>query len=461
MALSHDVQFWRLARIAKTTGRRRVHGVRWVVAGKSFSKWFEYEAQADSYRSKLIGTARAGEGFDTDTGLPESSSREQRALTWFDLACRYVDLKWPHAATKSRTSSADALATVTPVLVTSSRGMPDAVQLREVLYGWAFHKTHRESVQLRGEQAAALAWVRSHSLTVAALDEKDRRSQLIRRALDALALTMDGRPAAATTIARKRAVFHGVLSYAVELDILPANPLGKVARKAPEVAEEIDRRVVARPRQVRQLLAVVEQLRPELTAFFGCLYYASMRPSEAVSLREADCVSLPDAGWGLLMVTGSAPRTGSRWTDSGKPHDERHLKHRARKTTRPVPLPPELVTLLRTHIKKHGAAPYGRLFNGARGAMLSESSYGRIWQQARVRALTPAQAASPLVGRPYDLRHSGVTLSLNAGVPAPEVARRAGHSVAVLLRVYAGCIDGQDQLWNARIDDALRDQEAP
>ena len=50
-----------------------------------------------------------------------------------------------------------------------------------------------------------------------------------------------------------------------------------------------------------------------------------------------------------------------------------------------------------------------------------------------------------------------MTLSLNAGVPAPEVARRAGHGVAVLLRVYAGCIDGHDQLWNARIDDALRD----
>jgi hypothetical protein len=30
----------------------------------------------------------------------------------------------------------------------------------------------------------------------------------------------------------------------------------------------------------------------------------------------------------------------------------------------------------------------------------------------------------------------------------------------VLLRVYAGCIDGQDQLWNVRIDNALRDEES-
>ena len=61
---------------------------------------------------------------------------------------------------------------------------------------------------------------------------------------------MDGTPAA-TTIARKRAVFYSVLNYGVELDILPANPIGKVTWKAPEVAEEIDRRVVARPQQVR------------------------------------------------------------------------------------------------------------------------------------------------------------------------------------------------------------------
>ena len=166
-------------------------------------------------------------------------------------------------------------------------------------------------MQLRGEQAAALAWVRSHSLPVTALDEKDRRSQLIRRALDALALAMDGRPAAATTIARKRVVSHGVLGYAVELDILPANPLGKVTGKASEVAEEVDRRVAAGPRQVRRLLAVVEQLRPELAAFFGCLCYVGIRPSEAVSLHQADYVSLPDSGWGLLMLTGSAPRANS------------------------------------------------------------------------------------------------------------------------------------------------------
>ena len=48
-----------------------------------------------------------------------------------------------------------------------------------------------------------------------------------------------------------------------------------------------------------------------------------------------------------------------------------------------------------------------------------------------------------------------MSLWLNSGVPATEVARRAGHSVAVLLKVYAHCIDGQADTANKRIADAL------
>ena len=73
--------------------------------------------------------------------------------------------------------------------------------------------------------------------------------------------------------------------------------------------------------------------------------------------------------------------------------------------------------------------------------------------------LTPAQHASPLAARRYDLRHAGVSLALNAGVPATEVARRAGHSVAVLLKIYAHCIDGQADAANKRIADALGSED--
>ncbi len=227
MGFSHDVQFWKLAHLPKKKGRKRSHGVRWVVAGKLFSKWLEYDAQADSFRSLLIQAARKGEGFDTATGLPESLAREQQAITWFDLACRFVDLKWARSAGKTRRGIADALATVTSAMVTTSR-VPEPKTLRAVLYRWAFHTAHREAITLDAEQAAALAWVCDNSVKVVKLEEKDQRAGIIRHALDTLALTMDGRPAAATTVARKRAVFYGALNYAVELDILVANPIDKV-----------------------------------------------------------------------------------------------------------------------------------------------------------------------------------------------------------------------------------------
>jgi hypothetical protein len=52
-----------------------------------------------------------------------------------------------------------------------------------------------------------------------------------------------------------------------------------------------------------------------------------------------------------------------------------------------------------------------------------------------------------------------VSLWLNSGVPATEVARRAGHGVAVLLKIYAHCIDGQADAANQRITDALGTQD--
>ena len=82
-------------------------------------------------------------------------------------------------------------------------------------------------------------------------------------------------------------------------------------------------------------------------------------------------------------------------------------------------------------------------------------TYNRLWDRARQAALTPEQYASPLAARPYDLRHAAVSTWLNGGVPAVQVAELAGHSVAVLLRIYAKCLDGQEATAVQRIEDAL------
>ena len=97
--------------------------------------------------------------------------------------------------------------------------------------------------------------------------------------------------------------------------------------------------------------------------------------------------------------------------------------------------------------------------NRAGYGRIRESVYTRTWKQAREFGLCPAQAASPLAARPYDLRHAALSSWLNAGVPPTEVAERAGHSVKVLLSVYAACLDGERDAYNARIQDLL-DEEA-
>ena len=57
--------------------------------------------------------------------------------------------------------------------------------------------------------------------------------------------------------------------------------------------------------------------------------------------------------------------------------------------------------------------------------------------------------------RLYDLRRACVSTWLNAGVLAPQVAAWAGHSVDVLLRIYARCVDGQEAIARKRISAAL------
>ena len=74
-----------------------------------------------------------------------------------------------------------------------------------------------------------------------------------------------------------------------------------------------------------------------------------------------------------------------------------------------------------------------------------------------MQALTVAEAASPLAGRPYDLRHAAVSTWLNAGVPSTQVAEWAGHSLAVLLQIYAKCMAGQEDAARRRIAAALGD----
>ena len=204
---------------------------------------------------------------------------------------------------------------------------------------------------------------------------------------------------------------------------------------------------------------------PALEAYFACLYYAALRPAEARHLRVKDC-QLPDVGWGELVLLGSTPQASRARTDSRQANEDRQIKHRGLRDTRPVPASPELVEILRRHITTFPPSPDGRLFVtrvGRAGVPLAQpfpkplalgTSY-RVWDAARAATLSASEYASPLARRPYDSRHAAVSLWLTAGVLPTQVAEWAGHSVNVLLRVYAKCVYGQDDASWKRIDAAL------
>jgi len=373
--------------------------VRWKAGHRLWREGFRNAALADSFRSSLLTAARKGEAFSLTTGRPVSWKRDDSPLSWYALTLAYTAAKWPYAAPNHRKSIAEALTDATEALLASD----------EPLYP---------------------------------IEHKQ-----------------DGTAAAANTANRKRAVLNNLMQYAIEVDALPANPLKAVKWTRPRTLKSVDPRTVVNSDQVRRLLAAVDQqgeLGERMVAFFGCMYYAALRPEEAVDLRRDNLASLPDHGWGELVLTNSEPRSGTWWTDSGSARQRRELKHRPRGETRPVPIHPELVALLSQHLKEYPPGPDGRVFTGPRGGIFNDRAYLKIFHKARAAAFTPSESASLLAKRPYDLRHAAVSTWLNAGVPAPQVAEWAGHGVDVLLRVYAKCISGQQAEAKRRIEEATR-----
>ncbi|GAA0386606.1 site-specific integrase [Streptomyces luteireticuli] len=470
--LTYDVDFWS---IRKRADRPKPWELRWRVGEQPHSRSFKLKTQAEGRQSQLMAALRDRQRFDEETGLPEGELLARTSPSWYEHVTGYALMKWPRAAAKHRASIAESLAVVTPTLVTTKRGAPRAAVLRAALYQWAFravrspegtwvarHVVEEPPADIR----AALEWIAAHSIKVKALEDP----ALLRPALEALSLRLDGRKAAENTSRRKRMVLSNVLRYTVEeKGLLTANPLHRVDWTPPENDDEIDFRYVPGPAVARALLGAVRDsgLRGEhLHAFFGCLYYAAMRPGEIVALKESDCTLPPNEPeavkeWGELLLGESRPEVGGGWTDEGTSYEKRGLKRRRRGATRTVPIPPVLVHLLREHIARYGTADDGRLFRAARGGRVPSTEYCAVWESARKAVLSPGEVESKLADVPYSLRHAGVSLWIKSGVDPAEVAARAGHSIAVLYRFYAKILKGGQQHSNNLIARVLDEEDQP
>ncbi|MFF7473184.1 tyrosine-type recombinase/integrase [Streptomyces sp. NPDC008092] len=450
MVLSYKVRFWE---IRERSGRAKAFDVRWTVNGREKSESFLTRGLADSRRSKLMSAARDGEPFDPKTGLPASELRALRQrTTWYAVAREYVDTRWDRTPGGTRRTIADGLATVTLAFVEKGAVYREPRVLRRALYSWAFNKKAWEA-EPRVEWQAALDWLESKSLPVAELEDPD----VLRRGLDALCRKLDGTVAAAKTTKRKRAAVSEVFADAVERGYFTHNPLTGLRWTAPEVDDIVDPDCVPNPIQVARLLEAVRRLPgrgPHLYAFFACMYYAGMRPAEVIHLKKVQC-RLPSSGWGLLNLKGGIVTAGKEWTDDGAVHEIHSLKRRAAKATRPVPIPPVLVRILRDHIARFGVAADGRIFQNAAGNYIDNAAYCVTWGRAREATLTLDEHALNLAKRPYDLRHAGISFWLASGVDPAECARRAGQSIQVLFRYYAKFLAGTRDHANQLIEASM------
>lgn len=459
--ITYNVRIYATEVIAGKTGNR--HRVRWKVQDRVWRRNFRTGAQAESFRSELHVAARNGEAFSLATGEPVSWARsKQPQISWYDFVVQYVDMKWKAASAKYRRDIARAMVAATPPLIV---GRPPAthLELRSAMNNWGCNTKRRADAPV--EIAERLRWLSENTRPLRDLAVPG----LAREVIEAATSRLDGQRAAPDTVRKHRMLLSNAMDYAVEIELLDTNPIKAIKWRAPtaSTAREVDRRSVVNHRQARSLLDAVKAQQPSgprLVAFFALMYYSGLRPEEVINV-DRHALVLPPApepdAWGEIHLTSAAPHAGSHWTNDGSLRETRALKHRTEGESRPVPIPPQLVAILRTHLADYPDGAAGRLFYGVRADTLPSTTYMQVWRAARKTALTPREQASPMARRPYDLRHACVSTWLNAGASPTQVAAWAGHGVDVLLKIYARCVEGQDEVAKRRIAAALAYEDEP
>lgn len=457
MKPTYQVRLWEIKTMPpdRKTGkkRRRPYGVRWVTAGREHSQWFATKALAKAFLSKLQQAMNKGEAFDIDTGLPESLYREEHSPSLLSVAREYLEHVWPDMSPNSRGRLVDGLAVaVQGFLAEQPDADPKAV--RQALTTFLL-PAEGSKVEPSPELRQLAGEIESRSRKVAELSSKTAVAEVGR----ALKVNLDGSRAATKTVDTRKGALVQALSFAVERAYLTENPFSGLRLVRFGEIEAVDPRVVVNPVQAAELLSAVTYARPRgrnqsWRPFFATIYYGGLRPGEARFLAEEHC-KLPEKGWGELVLPSSLGRSAARYSDDGQTYQVRSLKHRPEEHSRSVPIPPVLVRMLADYLDAVGVGLGGRLFRGKDGRPVSNASYTDIWRRARPFGLPPELVRTVLAGRPYDLRHAAVSSWIAAGVPLPDVAERAGHTVTMLTKVYAKFVHGTRDTANRRIEDFL------
>jgi len=210
------------------------------------------------------------------------------------------------------------------------------------------------------------------------------------------------------TVRKAMFILQGVLGMAVLHGRIAGNPV-KAVRKPRQTSRTV------RPLAPETVEAIRAQLRMRDATLVSVLAYAGLRPGEALAL------SWRNVRERTILV--------DRAVSLGK---QKGTKTNATRTVRLLaPLAEDLAAWRSASAPANDTA---LVFPRPDGLPWRDDDY-RNW---RKRGYNPAAIAVGLEStRPYDLRHSFVSLLIHEGVSIVEVARQAGHSPEECLRTYA------------------------
>jgi site-specific recombinase XerD len=230
-----------------------------------------------------------------------------------------------------------------------------------------------------------------------------------------------GRPAAASSVARKLSALSGFYDYGLhDAQVLTHSPVASVRR--PKVSDE-SQAIGLTAEELKRLLAAAAAHSPRSAALVSVLTFCGLRISEAL---------------------------GADVRDYGHDHGHRVLKVRRKggKTAR-VALAPTVVRALDTYLDGRTEGPIFLSRSGGRyGYQLAYEQLSRLCRSA----------ALPAGVTPHSLRHSYATESLRLGAALQDVQDALGHADPRTTRRYDRSRHNLDRSPNYLLASALTEQ---
>jgi integrase len=227
-------------------------------------------------------------------------------------------------------------------------------------------------------------------------------------------------------------VLQSILERAVEwrhIDTNPARSVRKPSQQRTRVVRPLGPKIVE---EMRAHLLSTD--RPLDATLISVLAYAGLRPGEAIGLRWHD------VGERTLLVERSVAFGQLKSTKTGGTRSVRllsALRHDLNAWREQTDRNADLDLIF--------PSPDGSPWNADRA---------RNWRK-RAFAEAAEHAAVPHA-RPYDLRHSYVSLLIAQGATVVEVARQAGHAPTMTLSTYAHLFDELDGTDHRPADEQIR-----